>query len=142
MRYLIILCALLLVEVVAYCQTTKVEYAYDAAGNRTSRQIVTISAKSTFLHDTIALAEGTMGGLNFKIFPNPTHGVLTMDISNLNNDQKVNYFVTDMKGRTMIKREVKYSTTFKIDLSEFPAGIYILSAIIGEQRKEWKIIKE
>jgi hypothetical protein len=131
---------LLLIKAVAFGQTTKVEFAYDAAGNRTSRQIVPLN-KSAFISDTIAISEEKMGEKTFKLYPNPTNGVLTMGISHLDAGESVKIMITDMTGRTILK-EVQYSANFRIDLSASPKGFYILSATIGDQRKEWKIIKE
>lgn len=141
MRTSILFCMLLLIKAVAFGQTTKVEFAYDAAGNRTSRQIVLIQAKSAFISDTIAISEEKMGGKTFKLYPNPTHGVLTMGINHLVAGESVKILITDMTGQTILK-EVQNSTNFKIDLSASPKGFYILSATIGDQRKEWKIVKE
>jgi hypothetical protein len=140
MRYLLLLFALLLAEVVAYSQTTKVEYVYDTAGNRISRQIVSIN-KSAFLSDTIAIAEEKISDKIFKLYPNPTYGILTISINHLEADEQFKIEVTDMRGHTLIK-EVQKSSSFKIDLSAYPKGFYILSATIGDTRKEWKIVKE
>jgi hypothetical protein len=141
MRICILFCMLLLIKAVAFGQTTKVEFAYDAAGNRTSRQIVTIPAKSAFLNDTIAISEEKMGEKTFKLYPNPTNGVLTMGISHLDAGESVKIMITDMTGRTILK-EVQNNPNFKIDLSSSPKGFYLLTVLIGDQRKEWKIIKE
>lgn len=141
MRYFIILCALLLAEVVTYSQNAKIQYTYDAAGNRTSRKVVLISSKSAFVTDTIALTKDIVDERVVRLFPNPTYGVLSMDISHLDAGETIKIRVTDMMGRTILN-DVQNSTNFKIDLTAQPNGFYLLSAIIGEQRKEWKIVKE
>jgi hypothetical protein len=140
MRNMLLICILLLVGAVAFGQNTKVEFGYDTAGNRTSRQIVSIG-KSAFISDTIAISEEKVGERSIKLFPNPTPGIITMAISQLEPAEKVRVFVTDMKGRVLI-REEQNNPNLKIDLSAYPSGFYILSAIIGSERKEWKIIKE
>jgi hypothetical protein len=134
------LCTLLLIGAVAFGQTYKVEFAYDAAGNRISRKLVPLN-KSAFISDTIAISEEKMGERSIKLYPNPTPGIITMTISQLEHEEKVQVFVTDMKGRLLV-REEQNNPNFKIDLSAYPSGFYILSAIIGNERREWKIIKE
>jgi hypothetical protein len=140
MRTIILFCMLLLIKAVAFGQTYKVEFAYDAAGNRISRKLVPLN-KSAFISDTIAISEEQMGERSIKLYPNPTPGIITMTISQLEPEEQVRVFVTDMKGHILIK-DVQTNPSFKIDLSAYPMGFYILSATIGDQRKEWKIIKE
>lgn len=139
MQNKLLLWLLLLVGVVAYGQN-KVKFTYDTSGNRVSRQIVPLN-KSAFLSDTIAISEEKMGEKTFKLYPNPTYGLLTMDISNLEENEKVSIQITDMNGRALLKK-VQTTSNFQIDLTAHPKGFYILSAIIGTERKEWKIIKE
>lgn len=140
MRTFILFYTLLLVGAIALGQTTKVKFAYDAAGNRISRKIVSID-KSAFISDTIAIAEEKVSERIIKLFPNPTPGIVTMAISQLEPEEKVQIFVTDMKGQILVKEE-QNNPNFKIDLSAYPSGFYILSTIIGNERIEWKIIKE
>ena len=140
MRHVLFLCTLLLIGVAAHSQTTQVEFGYDDAGNRTSREIVTLS-KSAVLSDTIPISETQLGDKSLKLYPNPTYGVLTMSVDNFDAGETVSILVTDMAGRTIIK-DRQQSPSFKIDLSAYPKGFYLLSATIGKQRKEWKIVKE
>jgi hypothetical protein len=138
MRNIILLCLLLLVEVVALGQTT-VGFTYDNAGNRITRQIVTL--KSTTLTDSVSITRETMGEKNIMLYPNPTGGILIMNISHLKADEKVIIQVTDMTGHILI-RKVQNCTNFEIDLTAHPKGFYLLTAVIGKERKEWKIVKE
>lgn len=139
MRHLLICCLLIVVGIVAFGQN-QVEFGYDTAGNRTSRQIVSL-LKSATLSEKTAIAEETLGEKSIKLYPNPTYGLLTMDISDLEENEKVAIQVSDMKGRTLLKK-VQTTSNFQIDLTAHPKGFYILSATIGSERKEWKIIKE
>jgi len=137
MRNTILLCFLFLANVVAWGQ--KVEFVYDNAGNRTTRQIVTL--KSATLSDSVFVTKETIGEKKIKLYPNPTGGILTMDINNLEINEEVSIQVTDLSGHILLK-EVQTCSNFKIDLTERPNGFYILTTIIGKERKEWKIIKE
>ena len=139
MRNNIILWLLLLLGVIAKGQN-QVEFLYDNAGNRTTRQIVTL--KSAFINnDKLAISEEKMMKKSIRLFPNPTYGLLTMDISDLDNTEQVNLQVSDMNGRVLIKEIQEYSN-FKIDLSSYPKGFYLLTVTIGTERKDWKIVKE
>lgn len=140
MRNILTICILLLLNVVAHSQT-QVKFTYDLAGNRHTRQIVPISSKSAFLSDTIEISKEVMGEKIIRLFPNPTAGILTMDISNMAPGEAVTIAVAEMNGKILL-RKIQTSTNFKIDLTTQPKGFYILSAIIGTDRKEWKIIKQ
>lgn len=139
MRKRLILYLFLFVGAIAYGQN-RVEFTYDNAGNRTSRQIVPLN-KSAKLSENIAIAEGTISNKTIRLYPNPTYGLLTMDISDLQADEKVTLQVSDMAGHILLK-EVQATSIFKIDITAAPKGFYILSATIGSERKEWKIVKE
>jgi len=139
MRSKLLLWLLFLAGVVTYGQN-KVEFTYDNAGNRISRQIVSLN-KSTYLSDTISIFEDHLEERTVKLYPNPTYGLLTMEISSLKADEKVMVQVTDMNGHILLK-EVQTTSSFKIDLTSRSKGFYILSATIGRERREWKIIKE
>jgi hypothetical protein len=130
----------LLTVTIVYSQNLQVEFTYDNAGNRTSRQIVSLN-KSTYLSDTISILEDHLEGRTVKLYPNPTYGLLTMEISSLKADEKVMVLVTDMNGHILLK-EAQTTSSFKIDLTSRSKGFYILSATIGNERREWKIIKE
>jgi hypothetical protein len=139
MRSLFLIYLLLFMGAVAFGQN-QVEFLYDNAGNRISRQTVTLF-KSATLSEKTAIAEEKMGERTVKLFPNPTYGLLTMDISHLSDNERVVVQVSDLNGRILMK-EVQTSANFKIDLTAQPKGLYLLTAIIGTERKEWKIIKE
>jgi YD repeat-containing protein len=60
-------------------------FTYDGSGNRLSRTFTQIILKSA---DT-TMTETTVGNFNIKIYPNPTKGQLTLNISNLGKDDEV-----------------------------------------------------
>jgi hypothetical protein len=120
-----------------------VTYAYDNAGNRTDRVITMNSSSSlspgapqamTALTDLIA-------DRAIVIYPNPTKGILTVEIPDYQSTIPVGFLLTNLSGQAIFsgKSETGSQT---IDLSRQPAGIYLLRLSIGEESTVWKIIKE
>lgn len=75
---------------------------------------------------------------SFKIYPNPTSGILNLSASSL--QEEIELVVVDIFGRTIVRKKTneKY-----IDLSLFPNGIYILEIIdINNILRKEKIIKQ
>lgn len=94
----------------------------------TSTQSVTI---------TIAKTEETSGS-NWRVFPNPTNGRLSIQLPDFNGLIYVEVF--DLQGRFLFKQSV--SANQVVDLSSLPAGVYWLRAEAGEEKLMGKIIKE
>lgn len=126
---------------------TTFTFTYDASGNRTDRTILLI--KSAIINDTVSNTqkpeqkqkiEDSIGFHVIKIYPNPTVGLLNVEIP-FKNEQKISIMVYDLNGKVLIEKIVNDQNTI-INLSEHPAGIYILNVIIGKFRKDWKIIKD
>jgi hypothetical protein len=61
----------------------------------------------------------------WKLFPNPTQGVFLLDHS-LPTSGNVRLTVTDMLGRTVLSSNVEDSELISVDLSDQPAGAYIV----------------
>jgi hypothetical protein len=137
----------------AYSQTlSHVEFAYDAAGNRTTRQIIYL--KSTEADSTQQLKESTfeqvadsvaykssIGNREVSIFPNPTKGILTIAMANPEDENPVRLEVFSLAGESILQQAIRQPKTM-VDLRSYPAGTYILTiSLVGSQRS-WKVIKE
>ena len=121
----------------------QVSYAYDSAGNRTSR-VISMAAKAsqapseakmtTALPDRVADREIT-------IYPNPTKGIITVKITGYTDEMKAGFRLMDLSGRTIVNRDANAGIqTF--DLSGQASGIYLLQIQINGESVIWKIIKE
>ncbi len=67
---------------------------------------------------------------DFKVFPNPAHDVLNIDLDNSNNEE-VNVILTDINGKRIDK--IQYSgSKINIDLSSAPNGILYLQLITSK----------
>jgi hypothetical protein len=118
-----------------------VTYNYDAAGNRTER-IIALSASPQLRSsaETTPL-EDILDEKKIKIYPNPTKGMLAVEIMDFNNEAKGEYTIHDMAGKLIQRQEaVSGRTTF--DLSGQPTGIYLLRIKLNNEILTWKIVKE
>ena len=118
-------------------------FTYDAAGNRLSRTIplksAHIASKDT-LANQLKTFDDLIGKQPVKIYPNPTKGLLKVELPNLEN-QNATLQVYSAKG-DLIRNIVVTGTFTLIDLNSQVSGIYILRISIGELSADWKIIKD
>jgi hypothetical protein len=75
----------------------------------------------------------------FKLFPNPSAGVFTLE---LNKDfEQADLIVFDILGKILFSGK-KLEASTQIDLSEYPAGMYFAKLIKDDVCKTEKIIKQ
>ena len=74
---------------------------------------------------------------NIAVYPNPTTGVL--DITNLNGASDLT--LTDMSGKT-IKHQLVSAEQVMLDISGYPAGVYILKVRFDDLVKTVKVMKK
>lgn len=119
-------------------------FKYDANGNRTSRSITLKNAtiqNSTASSNQHEEAIGDMIGLReTKIYPNPTQGVLRIEIG-MADGEEANYTLHEINGKMILNQATK-STGFVLNLSHLPSGIYLLHINVGSDGMGWKIKKE
>jgi hypothetical protein len=77
-----------------------------------------------------------------KIFPNPTNGVFAIEINEVKNDLSIQLF--DALGITVFEDQKSGIEVYfnNIDLSSYPAGIYLLKAMTNNQIILKRIIKK
>lgn len=79
-----------------------------------------------------------------SIFPNPTNGECTIEVSgDINN--KADLYIYDMMGRQLFSQKMNATGTFAdafLDLSAFPTGRYIVKIITNEQVYTKDLIKQ
>lgn len=130
-----------------------IEFTYDAAGNRTTRQIITIRGCSD---STVKQAKkGTtdyseaenpyftarVQSLRLHVFPNPTKGLVVCEAQGISDDTDYTLRLFDSRGRRVSEQSGRGSR-IEIDLSNQPTGYYILELTIGEEHSSMKIIKQ
>lgn len=143
MKHKVYLLAVLLVTALAGFAQTTVEFTYDNSGNRITRTV--IGLKSATIGDgelseqALKPIEDQVGLQETRIYPNPTKGLIRIDFPTMES-QEASFRVYDSHGKLIIQQSA--STSNQVDLSNYPSGFYIMVIRIGQEKKEWKIIKE
>lgn len=122
--------------------SAQVTFGYDAAGNRISRTI-TLPKKTlvTKADSTEKPVSEVLGELQVKIYPNPTKGQLSVQVTGLNDGVIGTLGIFSMQGQLLLSGKASSYRT-DLDISGQPAGTYILRINVGGKNTTWKIIKE
>ncbi len=148
----LLLILLLGIALSVFSQNRKIEYAYDAAGNRLTRTIIlpaqlrsAATAANEESEEESLLQEKVysdhLNQTDILIYPNPTKGLLRVEINGNAGDKPVSLQVYDANGR-VLRQESNAGSSTTLDLSNQPPGIYMLLLISDTEMNEWKIIKE
>ena len=142
----------LLISVIALSCLAQVEvthtYDYDAAGNRVSRTVLEISNKSlkSDCHQDSAWDseqnqhyEEFIGKNSVKIYPNPTHGMVTLQFEKPIDNRYYQLF--GLSGQLLSEARITEMDII-LDLSNYRTGVYMLTISINEKKETWKIIKK
>lgn len=141
--FLIVSIFLLLLSNLAGNAQTTYSFTYDASGNRLSRVIPLKSARienKDTLANQLKTFEDMIGNRPVKIYPNPTKGLLKVEIP-FTEEASATIRIFNLQG-ALVKNQEVTSTFTEIDLNDEPSGMYILRISIGELSSEWKIIKD
>ena len=161
MKTLLIITVLALFAITSNAQLPYVKFTYDSAGNRTFRTIVLgiqtgrLSNPAASLHaDTLSTAqqeqqlqpvkETLSTGQTVTIYPNPTRGLLAVEITNAGastGSATASLQIVDVSGKQHYIKN-KIAGREEINLSGVPAGVYFLRVVIDGKMEEWKIIKQ
>jgi len=131
-----------------------VEFAYDDSGNRVSRDVIYIPLENNDSGITMdAIQDGrsllktdsihysaNVGPFTINIFPNPNEGKFSVEIGNWLKNTRASLQLHDMKG-TEIKRIDICQQYITVDITSQPDGPYILTILVNNQKKTWKVIK-
>ncbi|MFZ4581242.1 MAG: T9SS type A sorting domain-containing protein [Paludibacter sp.] len=131
-----------------YCQSAT--FDYDASGNCVLKYKTVILGPSYAKKkpgnqntDTIQapLQESLLGERKLTIYPNPTKGVLKIEVSGKALENQGKYIVTDLSGKIMMSG-IFESMSFQVDMTTLPEGGYFIKLMIENKQDIWKIIKE
>jgi len=120
------------------------EYAYDAAGNRKSREIIYYQSqgkKSATISDPGIFPE-EINTEGFNVYPNPAQEVLYIVIPPDDNSSPGDWDIRlfDSMGREIIHQKGS-SNVNELDFSGVKNGYYILRVTNNKVRKEWRVVK-
>ena len=146
----IILPILIMIWLVPDVLGQSVSFTYDDAGNRTQRTIVLQQAPQTraSVTETETQAkletpryEDILGERKVIIYPNPTSGMLQIELQGYGKLGDVRLLLYNLQGSLLLQvNNVESYTT--LDLTPYPAGMYIMILKENMLRSEWKIIKQ
>lgn len=117
-----------------------VRYKYDLSGNINYREIIELKSTRAKSDTIIAPAVIEDNQLEVKIYPNPTKGILKVEIKGYQENEVLRFRLYDISARLLMDK----STTNAInnfDLSSFSNGIYILQMERHKKASSWRIIK-
>jgi len=129
-----------------------VKYAYDATGNRLSREkVITMSRLKSAVGESgkseteaagLQKYEDTVAEMKITIYPNPTKGRLQVDISGGEIPKDARIYIYNVFG-LIIRQLTGISETNHIDISAHPTGTYTMQIVLSKENiSTWKIIKE
>jgi hypothetical protein len=78
----------------------------------------------------------------FTIYPNPTTGKFTCEIHSGSTEPVVKLRVYGLLGNLVLEQDVVHSRMTELSLDDKPAGLYIITARIGDQAGSARIIKQ
>ena len=136
----------ILLSQLLYSQTTEINYVYDNAGNRIERHVIILpmskSEDGAFKKMTeVKPHKDKLQEHNITLFPNPTKGQLLVEITHLDKVKKSSIEVYSLEGVSIFHQDNIRDQT-QIDLSDYPAGTYILKINLGDNQSVWKIVRE
>ena len=126
-----------------------VKYRYDASGNQISREktIVFASLSGQGSDDAVTnienpFFEDIFNERKITIYPNPTKGMLRIDITGDELPSDAMIFIYNSSGST-VRQMNKITESNIVDISSQPAGVYIMRVVLDKKIiSTWKIIKE
>jgi len=143
--FLIIIISLFVMPGRAQLPGWHITYAYDASGNRVSR-VISFYKSSTKSSDSITNNKDKaytdqLGKLKIMLYPNPTKGLLTIEVTNLPDNTKGAITIADASGK-LLQESTSLKSTNTIDLSNQSPGMYFLRIRAGDEVTEWKVLRE
>ncbi len=111
--------------------------SYSIAGTSTNTCIGNSTITLTVVTSCVAGIEQISSNTNISVYPNPSNGLITVSISNV--DAGTVVYVTDLIGQEVIKTSIKDVNT-NLDLSALQKGIYMLTITNGQYRHIEKVI--
>lgn len=143
MKKFLVLALFMSICIVSYGQSRK--FWYDASGNRISRKTITLAKSESGISDdktkSIDPISDEVGETSILIYPNPTKGLITIEIQGMEESKGDIINLYDQNGRLVrVLKNLSYSNT--LDLSGLQTGVYFMVVRLGNNTTKWSIIKE
>lgn len=143
MRTVVSLLLMLLSGICCYGQY--VTLGYDRDGNRVNRVLVTPmpsvkSPQSGPRKQPDNILSESLQSKCITVYPNPTRGELSVEISNLEESDVCAITVHSMNGQRIVSLKGGPSTL--VDITTAPNALYLLTVTINGHMASFKIVKE
>ena len=115
------------------------QFGYDDAGNCILKYRTVVVAPVG--HAPQKPQNEQIGERTLTIYPNPTYGLVRVEISGDASEKPINIMLSDMSGKAL----QSFSTAnmnFDVDITSYPQGNYLLIMIIDNKKSTWQIIKK
>jgi len=135
-------------EKIRYLPTTKVflgGYMHGSitqTGQYCSSLKTAIVAASNTESDNIVIPEMITNGPGFRVYPNPTTGKFTLEVTGMDEFGEINVEVYSMFGKKVLAETVYGLMKYEFSLSTQTPGVYILRVITGKEAGTVKIVKQ
>ncbi len=83
----------------------------------------------------------TTAGSMFKVYPNPTTGMFTLEISGTDIPEKISVEIYGPRGEKILSQEVSGQKSREFSLSNTPAGLYFVRVYTGDKAETIKLVK-
>ena len=123
-----------------------IEYKYDNAGNRTSREVIYYTERrdglKSYTKEDDNQDEELENPEGINLYPNPAKYAINVSINeDVLGEVNSRIVIFDMKGRKL--RDLKpQSSVVEINISELSQGSYIVKLIYGKRVKDWILVKQ
>jgi PKD repeat protein len=126
-------------------------HTFTAAGNYTVKLVVTNTttcnmSDSTVIFLTVPTCTSTVGmkqnqviSNDINIFPNPTKGVFTLNMTIFSIDSEIEIY--NSLGQSLLSKKINSNVT-PLDLTKYPNGLYFIKVREAEKEQTLKLIKE
>ena len=144
-RFTKILLTLFIIFSIVPClaqQRSTVTFNYDANGNRIIRQIEIGGNKGGTDNsaDIVSPSIDTFETVSIALYPNPTNGQFSIVIHGDKENANLLAIITTMTGEVIVEKNNCVNSEH-FDLTQQPAGVYLLRLTVGQESHVWRVIK-
>ena len=131
-----------IVTLSCHAQENVVTFHYDANGNRIVRQIEIGRSMDDIEknHDISSPSYDAFETLFVTLYPNPTKGQFSITINGNIEETIFHAILTTATGAVLYDKTIN-DTTDCFDLTQQPAGIYLLRLTVNAESHVWRVIK-
>jgi hypothetical protein len=86
-------------------------------------------------------APNTNIGNLFSVYPNPTNGKFTLELTGMELSEKIRIEIYGIRGEKILTKEGIFQRTQEFSLADSPVGLYFIRVFAGEHVESMKILK-